>query len=533
MFYKYVEQLVRKSDEIDRNRLEHNAENKQNFFQGLPSSYLDLEVHSGCGMGNWADIPWIGFTANGQRIQEGIYPVFLYYRKNGVLILAYGISATKPPTLDWGLDGTETIGKYFKKNNITKYNKKYNKSFIYKVYSPNSIGPSIDNDLNEIINYYKELIASKQGETSISANTMNKSNSSDRMINRIQDAIKKSGLLYSDVFISRFAVSLMTKPFVILSGLSGSGKTRLAVAFAEAMSNNTDKQVKLIPVGADWTNREPLLGYPNAINEGQYVHPDSGILQLILDADKDRTHPYFLILDEMNLSYVERYFADFLSAIESGQKIPLWDKKDGDVPSSIVLPKNLFIIGTINVDETTYLFSPKVLDRANVLEFKIEEPEMEAYLKGSHKDVKSISGSLSSLSEEFVSKAITPVNSSLTDATKVLLDFFKELKKVNAEFGYRSASEIGRFISLAKEIGGLKSDDAIDAAIVQKLLPKLHGSRKKLDPVLKSIWALCETKTEIDDNPDPEKAKYKLTANKVLRMYKSAFENGFTSFAEA
>lgn len=537
MFYKYVEQLVRKSDEIDRNRLEHNAENKQNFFQGLPSSYLDLEVHSGCGMGNWADIPWIGFTANGQRIQEGIYPVFLYYRKNGVLILAYGISATKPPTLDWGLDGAETIGKYFKKNNITKYNKKYNKSFIYKVYSPNSIGPSIDYDLNEIINYYKELIASKQGETSISANTMNKSNSSDRMINRIQDAIKQSGLLYSDVFISRFAVSLMTKPFVILSGLSGSGKTQLAIAFSKAMCADFEKQVRIVPVGADWTNREPLLGYPNALVEGQYVHPDSRVLQLLMDANRCPNLPFFLIMDEMNLSYVERYFADFLSALESKEEIPLWNHngaKEIDVPKSIKLPKNLFIIGTINVDETTYVFSPKVLDRANVLEFKIDSDEMSSYLSASPDiDIEKIAGTLSDVAEDFVAHSNRSLVNSFSDSSKILMSFFDELKKVNAEFGYRSASEIGRFISLAKELGGLKGDDAIDAAIVQKLLPKLHGSRKKLDPVLKSIWALCETKTEIDDNPDPEKAKYKLTANKVLRMYKSAIENGFTSFAEA
>lgn len=63
----------------------------------------------------------------------------------------------------------------------------------------------------------------------------------------------------------------MTKPFVILSGLAGSGKTQLALAFARSMAENVDQQLCVVPVGADWTNREPLLGYPNALKQGEYV----------------------------------------------------------------------------------------------------------------------------------------------------------------------------------------------------------------------------------------------------------------------
>jgi 5-methylcytosine-specific restriction protein B len=74
--------------------------------------------------------------------------------------------------------------------------------------------------------------------------------------------IRKTGLLYDDKLIQRYACSLMTKPFVILSGLAGSGKTQLALAFARTLSENADQQLCVVPVGADWTNREPLLGYP-------------------------------------------------------------------------------------------------------------------------------------------------------------------------------------------------------------------------------------------------------------------------------
>ena len=97
------------------------------------------------------------------------------------------------------------------------------------------------------------------------------------------------------------------------------------------------------------------MGYPNALNEEDYVHPDSGVLQLIINANQNPKLPYFLILDEMNLSHVERYFADFLSVMESDKEILLHDKgKDlNGVPPQLSLPKNLFIIGTVNIDETT------------------------------------------------------------------------------------------------------------------------------------------------------------------------------------
>lgn len=358
-------------------------------------------------------------------------------------------------------------------------------------------------------------------------------------ISALISSIKSTNLIYSDTLIKRFAYSLLTKPFVILSGLAGSGKTQLALACAKALVEDVDKQICFVSVGADWTNREPLLGFPNALKDGVYQTPESGALQLMLEAEENPTKPYFLILDEMNLSYVERYFADFLSAMEAkGMRIKLWDGDDGVVHSTVSLPQNLFIVGTINVDETTYMFSPKVLDRANVIEFKVSDKDMEEFLDmAPNVDITLCEAKAADMAESFVeiaggSKIVS------TEANDVLKKFFKELKTVNAEFGYRTATEIGCFISLATENDSMSLDDAVDAAIVQKLLPKLHGSRKKIVKVLEPLFTVCCGKkiAELEEKDYEEvldKATYPLSADKILRMYNSAIENGFTSFAEA
>jgi hypothetical protein len=346
----------------------------------------------------------------------------------------------------------------------------------------------------------------------------------------------------------RFISSLLTKPFVILTGLSGSGKTKLAQAFAMWICES-DEQYCIVPVGADWTNREPLIGFPNALIENNYKKDEYGVLKLIIDANINSDKPYFLILDEMNLSHVERYFADFLSVMESKSKISLHSGSEdwNNVPSEIGFPKNLFIIGTVNIDETTYMFSPKVLDRANVIEFRVTKEEMENYLQSnSVVNLDNIEGLGETMASNFVEIAKDDNLEALDtdELNKSLMSFFSELKKTGAEFGYRSASEILRFAAVVNKIESKWSmTEIIDAAIMQKLLPKVHGSRRKLEPVLKTLGQLCLheaqkfddlliTKTEIDFK-DTTKIKYPISLEKILRMFDNLISNGFTSYAEA
>jgi 5-methylcytosine-specific restriction endonuclease McrBC GTP-binding regulatory subunit McrB len=342
----------------------------------------------------------------------------------------------------------------------------------------------------------------------------------------------------------RFSASLLAKRFLILTGLSGSGKTKLAQSFVRWISAD-ESQYLILPVAADWTNREPLFGYPNALNKKEYVQPESGVLSLILRAQAKENIPHFLILDEMNLSHVERYFADFLSGLESDEAIPLHKNPQiMDVPQKVRLPKNLFVIGTVNIDETTYMFSPKVLDRANVIEFRVSDIEISKFLANPVKpDLEQLDqkgASMGASFAEMASRKQLPYKE-VKELNEALMSFFNQLKLSGAEFGYRTAHEIHRLAGALQTLKpDMKVNDVIDISIMQKLLPKVHGSRKKMVDILKAMSRFCvEDGSEIETFLDtknyeaPADIKYPMSLEKLHRMYRGAIENGFTSFAEA
>ena len=281
---------------------------------------------------------------------------------------------------------------------------------------------------------------------------------------------------------------------------------------------------KIIPVGANWTENRYIVGYHNIITDKYDKTPAYNLIK----KSQDSTEPHFLILDEMNLSHVERYFADFLSAIESGEKIPIYSKDEDDLE----IPNNLFIIGTVNVDETTYMFSPKVLDRANVIEF--ETPSAFGYMNNKFKRDPP-KGNISYLEnpldvEEIRKKGIDELRDLFANVTvdgesfweilsNEINEFQKILKESGFDFGFRVINEIVRFMAVAWEYENEPSDFSnwkryFDACIKQKMLPKLHGSEKIIGETLNKLYKKC-----LSSNIDKEEmAKYPESYKKLKEM---------------
>lgn len=318
----------------------------------------------------------------------------------------------------------------------------------------------------------------------------------DFFLDNLPDEFKKD-------FGRRYITALLAKPFVILTGNSGTGKTRIAQRFAqymEVIDENGQKNWLLVPVGADWTDNTKILGFNNPLaNEGQGQYVKTQVLELIERANDHRDIPYFLILDEMNLSHVERYFSDFLSHMEThGLDLILDGLKD-----PIPYPDNLFVIGTVNIDETTYMFSPKVLDRANVIEFKPEKSDVLGLFSQSFKNVdmevapEGEAGGFLKLALEIRSGKCS-VESSMDDVSKVFSEIYDKLDVAGFEFAYRTVREIRQYISAAYEIEMDKDDfklsRALDESLLQKVLPKIYGNRKEIGQLLKDLEEIAGKK---------------------------------------
>ena len=314
-----------------------------------------------------------------------------------------------------------------------------------------------------------------------------------------------------------------------------------------------------VSVRNDWTDSSEIFGFYNVI-EDKYHIPQT--LKFLLKALEYPEIPFFLILDEMNLSKVEHYFSDFLSCIESRinkngeivqENIHLHSKgsfADSDdmyfdlVPSKLQLPLNLYVTGTVNIDESTYMFSPKVLDRANVIEFN--EVNLDEYENNSNQtsSIFKLSkipkfGHVEIASREHFIDSNTNVKSHLIEINKILEEY-------NMHFGYRTVNEICLFIKNCIELIDDSSNEnkiielALDYQIYQKILPKLHGSFNQLDePLRKLIAYLLNDNVSFDtldskalNEIDLKTASFPNAIKKLRNMHWNLKTNGFASYLE-
>lgn len=362
------------------------------------------------------------------------------------------------------------------------------------------------------------------------------------------------GARHTDV-VRSFIASLATKRFAILTGLSGSGKTQLGIRFGEWLG--TDHWA-LVPVRPDWTGAEALFGYEDALRQADngrraWEVPDA--LRFMLAAAADPYRPYLLVLDEMNLAHVERYFADVLSGMESEVAcLPNLQEEPGNLwripvggPKRVPVPKNLLVVGTVNVDETTYMFSPKVLDRANTFEFRVKTTDLRADLEKPapiEPGAPDLVAGFLAISSDDRWQLDHPAPHEGTVAQH-LRSAHALLSKAGYEFGHRVFYEAMRFAAMLAAAGDDDPNHALDLQIVQKVLPRLHGSRRRLEATLCGLGRFCydlsyDADKGLQDaiarfnpidaaNTDP---RLPISFDKVRRMTELLRANQFVSFTE-
>lgn len=392
--------------------------------------------------------------------------------------------------------------------------------------------------------------------------------------------------------LARYIASIVSKPFVILAGVSGTGKSKLAELVAEYYSLPFDAKVALpeegdpevaasgeyifrsrmvtsgfgrstlVAVRTDWMDNKAILGFMNPVTGG---YESTLTLDIILRALANPDERHFLLLDEMNLAKVEHYFSDWLACSESRRAGPdgtiiqqevslhrasgevtatvldiFGTDKDVAIPKTLALPVNLIVTGTVNMDDTTNGFSPKVLDRSMVIEFD------QVDLNSLRSDAPVISADGYRFPEQLpgFELAATKTYTDLPAATHGHIAAINRiLEDSRLHIGYRSAIEIASFLRSYERIIPVDEGDTdllrgLDVAILQQVLPRVGGTQDRIE---KSLARLCHYLRYLSAHPatpdirtftfepDPP-ARMPKSYRRSLEMWKTLDEFGYVTF---
>lgn len=524
------------------------------------------------GKGRWTAVPWIAIfdTRITTSALKGVYIVYLLNKDLRELYLSFALGATtviqnsNEKITFTGITGSSSqknldklITEAAKIRNVlgtSRFNNppgintgsvNYDAGTIfYTKYTLQEMpsGHQLVQDLKDMLDLYA-MYYKKLGDNNAQIEDLKDADEEREMpktlrekITNIEKYILSKGFSYPEGLIENFYLSLKSKPFVILAGTSGTGKTRLVKLFAEAIG----AEYKLVSVRPDWSDGSDLFGHYDL--NGKFI--EGPVCECFEAAEANPQKPVFLCLDEMNLARVEYYLSDFLSVIESREK-----QEDGSILTTGIaqyetgIPDNLYIVGTVNMDETTFPFSRKVLDRANTIEFNYVDlmPAFDDAL-ASQEPLK-VSNQF--LRSEYLILARDCVNESVyvNEICAELQAINEILRKANAHVGYRVRDEIVFYMLENLRDGGiLKREEAFDNEIMQKILPRLQGSSASVRDMLCELFRHCaadhsqktgDTDSEkmrkvLDD--DSIACQYRKSAEKLQMMVRRFEDDGFTSY---
>jgi len=531
-----------------------------------PDKYV---VTGSPGQGNWASVPWVGIFNNSitTSATKGVYIVYLFSSDCESVYLTLNQGCTELKNTLGKTRAVEAMKKVSQEiistidsrgfstgDNIDLKDPRelpylYERGTIfYKEYKKRQV-PSNDilvSDLKKMVDIYDEYIERRQKENILFDNNAIGSDgnmSVKEIVEYIHKYISAKGFTYDEDLIKNFYLSLKSKPFVILAGTSGTGKTKLVKLFAEAIS----AEYKLVPVRPDWSDSSDLFGYLDL--NGRFI--EGTLTSFIEEASKNTDKPYILCLDEMNLARVEYYFSDFLSIIETRRfeegiivSDPLFKKNDHDAFEKykqlceLYFPENLYIVGTVNMDETTFPFSKKVLDRANTIEFSYVDLIPGEFSEEELKPLTNIDNSF--LKSEYLQLLHCEDKDYVSKISNELQSINEKLKIADAHVGYRVRDEISFYMLNNKKYDLLPEYVAFDYEILQKILPRIQGSSMTIKNMLVELFKYCagdytglsgsDTYEQMQNYFSSNECKYNKSAHKIAFMIRRFEEDGFASY---
>ncbi|MFE4713232.1 MrcB family domain-containing protein [Paenibacillus sp. NPDC056722] len=575
------------------------------FRQTLPSElrklpFLDeqYKIQGSVGQGNWATVPWLAILDKRitETTQRREYVVYLFAEDMSTVYLTFNQGVTVPIQEMGRREGYAYLRNrkqeirahlpltYMNKDediNLVSsgLGQDYQVSTVAYIKYERGAVPNdaqLIRDLENVIEDYRlyvETVTSTNNEADdeeveiLPRQTEPlKDEQVTNILHQIQSHIRRKGFFFPEHLIENFYLSLKTKPFVILAGISGTGKTRLVKLFAEALGATGDNgQFTLIPVRPDWSDPADLLGYKDL--SGRFK--PGPLTEVLVEARQpENAHkPYFICLDEMNLARVEHYFSDLLSVLETQDwqegKIrtqdlissTLLDKPEDQVKyGSLGIPENVFLIGTVNMDETTHPFSKKVLDRANTLEFNYIN--LQQYPDMSEQEETDDTADLAELNHLFLRSDYLQlvdafdVNKELViRTTERLVKINALLEDIHAHVGFRVRDAICFYMIYNERYKLMGEEEAFDWQLLQKILPRIQGSHSSVRRVLLNLMKVALgtgsgvtvdiSKLMDDASPlymkwaagqTPPTAVHPQSARKLAFMLRRLEEDGFTSY---
>jgi|GEM_PF-507493 len=353
----------------------------------------------------------------------------------------------------------------------------------------------VDNsDKDEHEKDFDKVKVKSENDISDETEFITNSKESDFLKQLYQNALSEK-LYYKKEDLYNFHISVKTSPLTVISGMSGTGKTRMAQLYAETLSLEYDNDYLIIPISPSYTEPGDVLGYLNTMT-GIYTPAETGLVDLLIEAEENPDKIFMVIFDEMNLSQVEHWFSPFISLLElkdEARKLTLFNKNStchNNYNSDIKIGNNVIFVGTVNIDETTKDFSDRLLDRSNVItpekmNFKKIKDELEKTNNLETDPIQNKSFNKVNYFDEWREEPENPIKYLSRNELSLLDELHEILNSVDSQKGvsFRIIENIARYINnIPLDNNGEKYIEycrAFDLQVKQRILTKLKGHQQQ------------------------------------------------------